>query len=150
MHPRCIQCWSALFFLIFLAHIVCWWHGSDVGPEASPSTFLLSGPFVWVLLSYISRMVLTILQGKLPWSLFLLWNFCHWAWFWEAFFFVWRTLFLFSFHPRLPNGIHFQYSRVLEIFLFSKRSDSFLIWQFYSFCYLSFSAFYFKQSTFLW
>ena len=37
------------------------------------------------------------------------------------------------FHVRLVDGVCFQYSKVLVIFLFSQRSDFFLIWHFYPF-----------------
>ena len=45
-------------------------------------------------------------------------------------------------------GVRFQYFHVLVIFLFSKTSDSFLFWQFYSFCYSSFSTFHYQDGTF--
>ena len=50
------------------------------------------------------------------------------------------------FHLCLFIGVHFQYSQVLVIFLFSKHSDSFLIWLFYSFHYLSFFIFYYSMA----
>ena len=51
---------------------------------------------------------------------------------------------------RLFDGVRFQYSQVLAIFLFSKRSDFFLVWQFYSFCYSSFSPFHYEHGTFFY
>ena len=47
-------------------------------------------------------------------------------------------LVFFLFYHCLFYTVRFQYSPVLVIFLFSKRSDIFLIWPFYSFRYLSF------------
>ena len=45
----------------------------------------------------------------------------------------------FFFHLRLLDGIHFEYSQVLVIFLFSKSYDSFMICHFYSFYFYNFS-----------
>ena len=56
--------------------------------------------------------------------------------------------FYFFFHLRLFDGIGFKYSQVLVIFLFFKCSDSFLIWQFYSFHYLSFPIFHYEPGKF--
>ena len=65
-----------------------------------------------------------------------------------------------SFLDRLRNSIRFFFSsfisaclvvptsQVLVIFLFPKRSDSFLICQFYSTRYLSFSTFHYEYGTF--
>ena len=47
----------------------------------------------------------------------------------------------FFFHIRLFDGIRFQYYQVLVIFFLSKSSDSFLIWQFYSFSFCLFPFF---------
>ena len=52
------------FLLIFLTHIICLCHLSDVMPYASLLTFLSSSPFVVVLHSIISRMALSILKGR--------------------------------------------------------------------------------------
>ena len=53
--------------------------------------------------------------------------------------------------PSLYNKtICIQYSQVLVIFLFSKYSDSFLIWQFYSYCYFSFSTFHNEHGIFFY
>ena len=82
-----------------------------------------------------------ILQGLLPRCLFLWWDFCCWAWLTEVFSFDWSILWLFFFHFCLFDYVCFQYSLVLIIFLFSNCFNSFSIWQFYSFRYLSFSLF---------
>ena len=54
----------------------------------------------------------------------------------------------FFFHFRLFDCIHFQYSQVLVIFLFSQSFDSFFIWKFYSFRCTSFPTFHYKNITF--
>ena len=43
-----------------------------------------------------------------------------------------------NFYLHLFDGVRFQYSQVLVVFLFSENSDSFLVWQLYSFRYLGF------------
>ena len=52
------------------------------------------------------------------------------------------------FHFCLFDGVHFQNSQVLVIFVFSKGSDFFMIWQFYSFRCLSLYTFAFEDGTF--
>ena len=56
----------------------------------------------------------------------------------------------FFFHFYLFYDICLQYFQVFEIFFFFKRSDSFLIWQTYSFRYLFvyFIAFHFEHGSF--
>ena len=82
-------------------------------------------------------MIPSILQGRNPWCLLLWWDSNYRARFGEIFSFVWDTLFfILLFHLSLFNS--FRYSQVFVIFLFSKRSDIFLICQFFSFRYLSF------------
>ena len=56
---------------------------------------------------------------------------------------------IFLFHLRWFDGVYFQYSQVVVIFLFSKCSDCFLIWQIYSFRYLSFSTFHYGHFSIL-
>ena len=51
------------------------------------------------------------------------------------------TIFYFFLHFLFFDDVHFQYSQVIVIFLFSKPSDFFSIWNFYSFRYLSFPLF---------
>ena len=65
-------------------------------------------------------------------------------------FLVYLRYTFFSFNLGLFDGVRFQYFQVLVIFLFSKRSDSFLFCQFYSFCCLSFSASHYKHVTFFY
>ena len=81
-----------------------------------------------------------------PRSLSYWWNFCCRNWFREVFSCVWDTPFFLHFH--LFDGVHFQYSPVLESFTFSKHSDYFFIWHFYSFGYLCFSVCHYKYGTF--
>ena len=54
----------------------------------------------------------------------------------------------FFFHHHLFDGVRFQYSQVLVVFLFSKRSDTFLISLLYTFCYVSFFTLHYGQDTF--
>ena len=125
MHPRYLQCSWVRFLLLFLTHIVFLCHYTDVMFCASSSTFLSSGPFLWVHSLSIFRMVPSILQGRQPWCLSHWCNLCSRVWFRETSSFVWGTHFLFFFHLYLFNGVRFQYSQVLVIFLFSKCRDSF-------------------------
>ena len=92
----------------FLTCIICLW---DVRPYTSSLAFLFPGSFVGVLLSFISWMVPSILQGKLPRCLSLWWDSCSKAWFREVFSFVWDTLFknLF-FQLHLYDSVLFHYS----------------------------------------
>ena len=62
MHSRYLQCWRTLFLLLFLTHAVYRCYLWDVRPWALSSTFLSSGPFVWVFPLSILRMVMSILQ----------------------------------------------------------------------------------------
>ena len=70
-------------------------------------------------LDAISRMVLSIL----PRCLLLWWNFCRWVGVQEFYLFDWGIFFVIFF--RLFDGVHFHYSLVFIIFIFSKRSYSF-------------------------
>ena len=112
-------------------------HLSNIRPCASSYTFLSSGWFFWILPWSILRMVSNILQEVLlgVYSIdeisaaelvFQKFSFSSEVLF--SYFFLWSPLFY---------GDRFQYSLVHVIFLFSKHSGSFLIWQFYSFCYFS-------------
>ena len=51
-----------------------------------------------------------------------------------------RYSFLIFFHLRFFDGVHFQYFQILVVFSL-KWPDSFLIWQFYSFCFFLFPLF---------
>ena len=81
------------------------------------------------------------------WSrcLFLWWDFCYRAWFSEVFLFYGTLFLFFSF---IYDGFRFQYSRILIIFLLSRRYDAFLIWRFCSFCHFTFSTFHYQHGTF--
>ena len=70
-------------------------HLSGGRPCASSTTFLTSGPFVWVFLLFILRIVPSILRARLPKCLSVWCDFCSRAWFLEVFSVVWGTLFLF-------------------------------------------------------
>ena len=89
--PCWLRYWQTFLLLLFLTHIICHWHPSDVRPCASLSTFLsisLSSPLS------IPIIVPSTLKEWLPRCLFLWWNsFCK-TWVLEAFSFVWGTLFL--------------------------------------------------------
>ena len=61
----------------------------------------------------------------------------------------WNSL-LFYFHFCLFHGVIFEYIQVFLIFLFSKSSDVFLIWQFYSFCCFSIPTFHCPHFIFLY
>ena len=56
-------------------------------------TFLSSDSFLWVISLSILRIILNKLQWKLPRCLFLWWDFCCRAWFWEFFFIHLRNSF---------------------------------------------------------
>ena len=71
-------------------------------------------------------MVLSILQGRLPRSLYLWWDFCRWDWFRKVFLFTWGAVFLFL-SLLFFHGVRFHYNQVLVIFLLSKSSDDFPI-----------------------
>ena len=144
MNPCYLQCWRVFLLLLFLTLITCLCHLLGVRPYASSLAFLSSGLFVEVLPSSISRMFSVYLTRGTLRCLSVWWDSCNRTWFWEVFSFVWDILFLFFFsHLHLFDGVRFQYSHVLVSFLFSERSDFFLIWLFFSFCYLTFSAFHY-------
>ena len=99
---RCNQSFFALFYVLFessywcidlimnagkssFAFLFCVCHLSCVRPYASPWIFLFSSPFVEVLPSFTSRIVLSILQGWQPRCLYLSWDFCYIVWFRVAF-----------------------------------------------------------------
>ena len=75
-------------------YIVCLCYLSDVRHRRLSSTFLSSGPFVWLPPWSILRMVPSILQGRLLSCLSFWWNFCRSSSFQEAFSFFSYTLFL--------------------------------------------------------
>ena len=56
--------YSAIFLFLILIVSLC--HVSDVRPCATSSSFLSSGPLVWVPPLFILRKVRSILQGRLP------------------------------------------------------------------------------------
>ena len=119
----------------FLTRIVCLCYLPNVRPCVSSSTFLSSGPFVWIPPLSILGIVPSILQVGLPRYLFILWDLCNRVFCSSEIFF-----FNFFFPLCLFYDVRFQYFQVSIIYLFSKSSDSFLIWLFNSFRYLSFST----------
>ena len=106
---------------------------------------LSSGPFDWVPILFLLRMVLSIMQSGLLRFLSLSEDFCNRIWFREVFSFISGTFFFFFFHLCFFDVFRLQYSFILIIFLLSK---SFLIWQFYSFCCFSFPTFHNQPSIF--
>ena len=81
----------------------------------------------------ILRKVQSNLQWEMLWYSFLWWDSYWRPWFQEVFSFFGVTLFLFIFlHFSLSDLVLLQYSRVLVIFLLSRRFNSILISLFYS------------------
>ena len=61
---RCVNVvFKDLFLPLFLTYITCQRHLWDAMPYARSLVFLFSGPFVYVLLWFTSRMVPSILRG---------------------------------------------------------------------------------------
>ena len=112
----------------------------DVRPRASSSTFLSSGPFVWVLPL---TTVLTILQAGLPKYLSPWWDFCCRVKFREVFYFieVFFSIIFSSPHPIFPCTCNFS---------FLHSSKFFLVCKLYSFCYLYFFVFHYIEGKFLY
>ena len=102
---------------------------------------LSSGPFVTVLPLSVLGIVPRRLHGDGQGGLFLWCDFCCRVWFWEAFSFVWSFLFLFFLSSPLVWWCPLVIFSGTCNFPFFNRSNSFLIWQFYSFYYLSFPFF---------
>ena len=149
MHPNNFQCWRILFLLLFLTHIVCVCHLSDLRPCASSSTFSSSGSFDGVPSLSILRMTQntwTPYEGNCS-DVYIFDNISATEFGLEKFSHSSRLLSYFFFRVRLLDWILFQYSQVFVIFLFSKRSESFLIWQFYYFRYLFFFSSRFSSWT---
>ena len=69
---------------------------------------------------------------------------------WSSFLVLLRYSFFFLFfYLHLLDGVHFQYSQVLVIILFSERSDFFFFFlYFYSFRHLSFPASHYQHGIF--
>ena len=133
---------SFYFLLLFLINIVYLCYLSC----ASSATFLSSSPYVWVLPLSILRIVHRILKGRQP-RLSLTWDFWSRIWFRKAFSFFWGTLFL-SFLSSSLVWCPLLIFPSTCIFLFSERFDSFLIWRFFSFHYLTFSTSHYEHNTF--
>ena len=92
IHQRNPQCWRVLFFLLFLTHIVGLCHLLGVRPCEQSSVPLFIGTSVCILSLSLLRMVLGILQRKLPRCLLIWWGFYSRAWFWKVFLFIGGTL----------------------------------------------------------
>ena len=142
MHQLYLQCRHIVFFLPFIAYIIRQCEILDVRPCASSYILLLS--IVWRDSS--------ILLGGLPRCLSLCWDFFGWAWFWELFSFFWRTYFFsfLFFYLGFFNNVRSLYFLKFLIFHISKRSDSLLIWQYYSLSYLYCSIFFYKYGKFIY
>ena len=91
------------------------------------STSIIS-KFIWFFFS-LSVQILSWVHSSITFVIYLFFSF----------FFSSLVFFsIFFFHLRLFDGVHFHYFEVHLIFIFSKRSDTFLSSQFYYFCYLPF------------
>ena len=91
-------------------------------------SFFFSDPFVEILLSFILKMVPSILGGEQPRYLSLWWDFCYVVWFQTVFLFSWGHLFIFFFfHVLMFDGFRFQYCQVFGSSFFTETSYSFLI-----------------------
>ena len=118
-----------------------YWPNMNVSPDV-PAYTLMSGSIKLKIYSYIKVRVhrqifdIPILSFT---KLILVWHKTNGT-----------LLFFFFFYLRLFDGVHFQYSQILEHFLFSKGSNSFLFWQFYTFCYSSFYTFHYEHGTFFY
>ena len=71
----------------------------------------------------------------------LWWEFSHIVWFRVVLLLSWRILLYFFFHLRMFDGVRFQFRKYLYFSFPRGFWFFFLIWLFYSFCHLSFSAF---------
>ena len=84
---------SVVIFLLFLTHIFCLYKFWDLRPSFYiVISFLVSGPFVEVLLSSILWMFPSILRMDQPRCVFLWWDFCYIVWFRAVFSFSWGFL----------------------------------------------------------
>ena len=110
-------------------------------PRTSQWVFLFSHLFVEVLLPLTLRKVPSILRVWQSRRLSLWWELCYIVFLSSSFLDLPRYSFLiFFFHLRSFDYVRFQYSQVFISFLVSEGSDFSLIWLFYSFRHLSFSA----------
>ena len=91
----------------FFSQHYCQCHLLDIRSCASSLTFFFSGPFVWVLVLSILRMVPSIFEGWLLRWLSLWWDYCHRVCFREVFSFFKGILYLFFLSSCLFNAIHF-------------------------------------------
>ena len=98
----------------------------------SSLTFLYAGSFVEILLSSISIMDWVSYKVDSP-GVYSFTEIPVTEHGFEKFFPSSEILSYFFFHLHLFGGVHFQYSQILVIFLFSLHFDSFLVWQFCSF-----------------
>ena len=140
MRVHYLQCWRILFLLFFLTHRVYLCYLSDVKTCFIVSFFLSSGSFFpalfeeWSWVSYKEESPSVYPLDKTPAT-----KFCF-----EEISRTFEIIFFISF-----MSSPFVYWCPLSIFRgicrfpFSQRSDSFLIWQFYSFHYSYFSAFHY-------
>ena len=143
MYRRYLQYWR-VFFLLYLTRIACLRHLWDVRPYVLLSVFMFSGPFVEVFSSSSLKMVPSILQLH---ALITLMRFLLYCLASSRFLVLPRyTIKIFL---RLFDGVRLHYSTVFVSFLFSERSDFFLIWLSYSFRYLSFSVSHYHHGIFL-
>ena len=131
----------------FSRHIQSVRHLSDVRPWASSSIFLSFRPFVSVPSMSILRMVLSILQGRLPRYIIHWWDFNRIHWFRKAFSFLEIIFQFFLLSPLLWWCLLPIFPSTCFPFSPSVLMHSWF-WLFYSCCYFSFPNFHFEYSTF--
>ena len=132
-YPRNLQCWRVLMLLFFLDTYCLSMSSVECKALWIVIIFLVLWSICWSfsLVHFKNdREYLTkgIAQVCIPLERFLLQSLVSRN-------FLVRMGYSFFFHLHLFDDVRFQYSQILVIFLFS---DSFLIWQFYSFRYFSF------------
>ena len=131
------------FFLTHYVYIISWMEALCI-----IISFLVIYSICLSLPSSISKTISSILLGGHKPGFYLFDEISAADLFWEALLFICDIIFFFFFHLCLFDYVHFQYSQVFVIFFFPKCSDSFLIWQFYSFNYLSCSISHIEHGTF--
>ena len=116
-------------------------------PRHEFSCFLVH--FLEVLTSTL-RMDPSILRGLSPTYLSLWRDLCNVILVSKRFLVLLGYSFLFSFHHCTFNGVHFENSHVFGGSHFFEHSNFDLIWLFYSFRHMLFSAFHYQHRTFFY
>ena len=144
MYPRYLQSWVSSL-PSRLANRVCLNHPTDLRPDRSSTISSSFGPFFWVPLLFISRIILSTLRMVLARCLslwFLLQMMISSRFFVRliyAFFFLSSPLFKQFPVPIFPN---------IFVYIFSKSSDFFFVRHFYSCRCYSVHTFHYKHCTF--